>query len=98
MNMRKCLFVPLMGVVVLGLSAYVGYRTYNAYEEKALENDLLLDNVEALAVEGESDSRLIVCYSRFTEKGSGINFVKDCTPCGIEVQCVSCSDDGKCRP
>ena len=29
--MKKKFFAPLMGAVVLGLSAYAGYRTYDAY-------------------------------------------------------------------
>lgn len=48
MSKRK-LFAPLMGAVVLGLSAYAGYRTYDAYNGVS-ESDLLLANVEALAV------------------------------------------------
>ena len=43
--MKKKVFVPLMGVVVLGLSAYAGYRTYDAYA-KVSESDLLLANAE----------------------------------------------------
>lgn len=39
-----------MGVVVLGLSAYAGYRTYDAYA-KVSESDLLLANAEALALQ-----------------------------------------------
>lgn len=41
-----------MGAVVLGLSAYAGYRTYDAYA-KVSESDLLLANAEALAIENE---------------------------------------------
>jgi hypothetical protein len=40
--MKKKILVPIFGAVVLGLSAYVGYRTYGAYSEKELESDLLL--------------------------------------------------------
>ena len=47
MSKRK-LFAPLMSAVVLGLSAYAGYRTYNAYNGVS-ESDLLLENAEALA-------------------------------------------------
>lgn len=49
--MKKKFFVPLMGALVLGVTAYVGYCTYDAYVEKALENDLLLENAEALAIQ-----------------------------------------------
>ena len=52
----------LMGVVVVGLSAYVGYRTYDAYVEKALENDLLLENAEALgSIEDWWNSKVYDC-------------------------------------
>ena len=37
-----------MGAGVLGLSAYAGYRTYDAYA-KVSESDLLLANIEAIA-------------------------------------------------
>lgn len=47
MNNKK-FFAPLMGAVVLGLSAYAGYRTYDAYNGVS-ESDLLLANAEALA-------------------------------------------------
>ena len=40
MSKRK-FFAPLMGAVVLGLSAYAGYRTYDAYNGVS-ESDLLL--------------------------------------------------------
>ena len=52
--MKKKFFVPLMGALVLGLSAYVGYRTYDAYVEKETESNLLLENIEALANEDET--------------------------------------------
>lgn len=62
--MKKKILVPIFGAVVLGLSAYVGYRTYGAYSEKELESDLLLANVEALAVGGETDLfNRIDCYN-----------------------------------
>ena len=51
--MKKKVFAPLMGAVVLGLSAYAGYRTYDAYA-KVSESDLLLANAEALALNNES--------------------------------------------
>lgn len=41
-------FAPLVGAVVLGLSAYTGYRTYDAYHGVS-ESDLLLENAEVLA-------------------------------------------------
>lgn len=64
--MKKKILVPIFGAVVLGLSAYVGYRTYGAYSEKELESDLLLANVEALAVGGETDLfNRIDCYNSF---------------------------------
>ena len=44
----KKTFMPLLGAVVLGMSAYAGYRTYDAYNGVS-ESDLLLANAEALA-------------------------------------------------
>lgn len=51
--MKKKFFAPLMGAAVLGLSAYAGYRTYDAYHGVS-ESDLLLANAEALADDKES--------------------------------------------
>ena len=53
--MKKKFFAPLMGAVVLGLSAYAGYRTYDAYNGVS-ESDLLLANAEALADPREGNS------------------------------------------
>ena len=53
MRKRKRFSAILMGVAVVGLSAYVGYRTYDAYVEKQVESDLVLENIEALAQEDE---------------------------------------------
>ena len=58
--MRKKIFAPLLGAVVLGLSAYAGYRTYDAYAVNS-EDDLLLANAEALA-DGEGESNYNLCY------------------------------------
>lgn len=49
--MKGKIFFFLTGLVVVGISAYIACRTYDAYVEKALENDLLLKNAEALATE-----------------------------------------------
>ena len=38
--MKKKIFMPLLGAVVLGMSAYAGYRTYDAYNG-VNESDLL---------------------------------------------------------
>ena len=46
--MKKKILMPLLGAVVLGMSAYAGYRTYDAYNGVS-ESDLLLANAEALA-------------------------------------------------
>ena len=53
--MKRKFFAPLMGAVVLGLSAYAGYRTYDAYHGVS-ESDLLLANAEALADPREGNS------------------------------------------
>ena len=58
--MKKKILVPLMGAVVLGLGAYAGYRTYDAYAETN-ESDLLLENAEALANGGESGVDVKTC-------------------------------------
>ena len=73
--MKKKFFVPLMGALVLGVTAYAGYRTYNAYVEKQAESNLLLENIEALAEideagnenEGEEDGtkkRMEECFQK----------------------------------
>ena len=46
--------------VVLGLSAYTGYRTYDTYHEVS-ESDLLLANAEALATDDEGGGGLSQC-------------------------------------
>ena len=57
--MKKKIFMPLLGAVVLGMSAYAGYRTYDAYNGVS-ESDLLLANAEALADDESPKHR--VCY------------------------------------
>ena len=59
--MKKKFFAPLMGAVVLGLSAYAGYRTYDAYHGVS-ESDLLLANAEALASDDEGPKVKYKCY------------------------------------
>ena len=76
--MKKKFFVPLMGALVLGVTAYAGYRTYDAYVEKETESNLLLENAEALA-DGEGHGERIKCYSSIHyELGS---FVVLCSTC-----------------
>ena len=65
--MKKKFFAPLMGAVVLGLSAYAGYRTYDAYNGVS-ESDLLLANAEALA--GDESPKLAQWWDFFN------NYVK----------------------
>ena len=72
MSKRK-FFAPLMGAVVLGLSAYAGYRTYDAYHGVS-ESDLLLENAEALANGGEGvtntgPGEIYKCPGLFAGKG-----------------------------
>ena len=98
--MKKKILVPIFGAVVLGLSAYVGYRTYGAYSEKELERDLLLANVEALAVGGETDLfNRIDCYNSFEgeDEPDATQTTNRCSPCGQPVKCRSYSDHQKCR-
>lgn len=72
MRKRKRFSATLMGVVVVGLSAYVGYRTYDAYNGVS-EGDLLLENAEALASSGENpeDCNYKNGYTSFTNKKGG---------------------------
>lgn len=68
---NKKSFAPLLGVVVLGLSAYAGHRTYNTYAEQNV-NDLLLTNAEALAdEEGSNDCHYDNGYTWFTGEAGG---------------------------
>lgn len=70
--MKKKFFVPLMGALVLGVTAYAGYRTYDAYVEKETESNLLLENAEALAENNEGgSSESWDCYSGVVE-GFGV--------------------------
>lgn len=55
----------------------MGYRTYDAYVEKTLENDLLLENAEALA-----DNEGQTTYTTWNCDGATI------FPCG--ASCESC--------
>ena len=65
-----------MGAVVLGLTAYAGYRTYDAYNGGG-ESALLLANAEALA-DGEYET-----YTTWTCDASTL------TPC--EHSCDNCN-------
>lgn len=98
MNNKK-FFAPLMGAVVLGLSAYVGYRTYDAYVENPTESNLMLENIEALANDDESSSGNrwtgeIPCekaegsYRTCTSNGTG----EPCSPAGaVTCKCgINC--------
>ncbi|MFQ7268407.1 MAG: hypothetical protein ACLRPS_16460 [Paraprevotella clara] len=75
--MKKKFFAPLMGAVVLGLSAYAGYRTYDAYNGVS-ESDLLLANAEALATDDESPSYRICYWKSKVRVGQSYY---DCGPC-----------------
>lgn len=73
-----------MGAVVLGLSAYAGYRTYDAYA-KVSESDLLLANAEALAIANEGgDMSHCSGPSIYAEVGttSGTKVVREHVPGG----------------
>lgn len=80
-----------MGAVVLGLSAYAGYRTYDAYA-KVSESDLLLANAEALADETkEGGDRSCVSggwhsTSCSIEKGTTIVNVGISTGCSVSCE------------
>lgn len=78
MSKRK-FFAPLMGAVVLGLSAYAGYRTYDAYHGVS-ESDLLLANAEALA-SGEYDTYTTWKCDAINKEDCGAS----CSVCGTSV-------------
>lgn len=75
--MKKKIFMPLLGAVVLGLSVYAGYRTYDAYNGVS-ESDLLLANAEALA-DDEGTKVKYKCYSSLVQEiGSSVIDCSDC--------------------
>lgn len=76
--MKKKFFAPVLGAVVLGLSAYAGYRTYDAFDGLS-ESDLLLANAEALA-DGETGKKeRVKCYSStHYELGATVVFCSTC--------------------
>lgn len=92
MSKRK-FFAPLMGAVVLGLSAYAGYRTYNAYNGVS-ESDLLLANAEALA-SGEYET-----YTTWSCDASTLTPCKhECNTCNTKVEGTGKGDGyHTCRP
>ena len=57
---------------------------------------ILLENIEALASDGESEGNKVDCYSSFTNKGSGNRTVVDCGSC-MDTRCTDCSDQRTCR-
>lgn len=65
---RKKFFAPLLGAVVLGLSAYAGYRTYDAYTGES-ESNLLLANAEALADNEGDDCNYENGYRSWNSEG-----------------------------
>lgn len=89
--MKKKFFVPLMGALVLGVTTYAGYRTYDAYAGVD-ESDLLLANIETLADVDEAWNP--VCYnggpgSKSCSIGAGISIGQ----AGMSGNCsVSCQD------
>ena len=54
MNIKKKACAFALGAAVLGGSAYWAWHTYDSFNT-AQENDLLLENIEALAI-GESET------------------------------------------
>ena len=49
MRSKKKIGLSALGGVLLAVTAFSAYHTYDAYVEKEMENDLLLENAEALA-------------------------------------------------
>ena len=53
MRSKKKIGLSALGGVLLAVTAFSAYRTYDAYAEKQVESDLVLENIEALAQEDE---------------------------------------------
>ena len=81
--MKKKIFMPLLGAVVLGMSAYAGYRTYDAYNG-VNESDLLLANAEALADDEGGSSDKWPCWSHTEDRGGGVWVCGN--PCSFEKE------------
>ena len=50
MRSKKKIGLSALGGVLLAVTVFSAYRTYDAYVEKEMENGLLLENAEALAL------------------------------------------------
>ncbi|WP_288607096.1 hypothetical protein [uncultured Paraprevotella sp.] len=92
---KKKFFAPLLGALVLGLSAYAGYRTYDAYNGVS-ESELLLENAEALADDDEASKKPIGCYNEYIKGYS--RFIYKCYPCGEGVWCSQALRPSTCIP
>lgn len=83
---KKKFFAPLLGALVLGLSAYAGYRTYDAYNGVS-ESDLLLENAEALASDDEgSDCHYSNGYRSWNSSGRPWEKEKEFYDCCAELR------------
>ena len=92
--MKKKFFVPLMGALVLGVTAYAGYRTYDAYVEKETESNLLLENAEALASPSEGGYGT----QGVANGGTCWVFVNGVQKEGRKIQCYDSQTDTYCTP
>ena len=91
--MKKKILMPLLGAVVLGMSAYAGYRTYDAYNGVS-ESDLLLANAEALAGDEGGGKERIKCYSSTHYKlGSQVVFCSTCEALENSTDDIFCFHD-----
>ena len=54
MRSKKKIGLSALGGVLLAVTAFSAYRTYDAYATLKQESNLLLENLEALAIENES--------------------------------------------
>ena len=86
--MKKKILMPLLGAVVLGMSAYAGYRTYDAYNG-ASESDLLLADAEALATSGEGSYEYPDGYQVIFDCGVSLGGLKKC-----RAKIVTCPGGG----
>lgn len=93
MKQRFLLVISCVSIVV---ASVIGLKQFNS--EKNAENDLLMENVEALtAGEVATVTRVYSCVYRMSFREDGKNFVtRYCGDCGEHVA-TKASGDGNCR-
>lgn len=96
-NKQRIVLVSLIGAAVLGISAYTGYNSICGTLEHTEESDLLLENIEALALDEESEPiRYTVhhskCYTNGIETGKYYAWCYTSPSGGSTCHSHSCSD------